>query len=97
MALGMPAGGGEGQRGTRRWFALFMMTDGVACSFLCKRPKRAAAPPLTPQSAPFEEGKTVFKAIDPGLRDLVTGITSNVIWKSVDEDEMEVDGQEKGR
>ena len=92
---GMPVEEDKRQRSTPRWFEFFMMTDGVACSFLCKRPKRAAAaPPHTPQSVPFKKDITVVRAMDPGMRDMVTVITPVLIWDSVGEDGMDVDGQE---
>lgn len=72
-----------------------MMTDGVACSFYCCRPKReAAAPPYEPESVPIKED-TVFLAIDPGKRDIVTAICPVLRWDLVGEDGMEVDGREK--
>ena len=92
----VPAGEGEGQPDGQE-FGFLMETDGVACSFICRRPRRAAAPRYTPQSVPFKEGVTAFKTIDPGMRAPVTGVASNLICGSGGEDGMEVDGQEKAR
>ena len=58
-------------RRTQRQFGWFMMTDGVACSFKCERPKRAAAPVYTPVSVPMNKN-TIVMAIDPGTRDVIT-------------------------
>lgn len=73
-----------------------MMTDGVGCSFVCRRAKRGRAsdPPYTPETVPFAPGTTVFKAIDPGMRNLVTGIEMVLDWPSVGEDGMDVDDRE---
>ena len=84
------------QQGTKRQFGFFMTTDDVACSFHYLRPKRvaAAAPQYTPETVPFKPGKTVFKAIDPGLRDIATVVELEPIWDSGSED---VDGREGRR
>ena len=92
----VPAGEGEGQPDGQE-FGFLMETDGVACSFICRRPRRAAAPRYTPQSVPFKEGITVVKSIDPGMRAPVTGVRSNLIWEPGGEDGMEVDGQGEAR
>ena len=47
---GMPVEEGKRQRGTPRRFGFFMATDGVGCSFICRRPHRAAQPPPTPET-----------------------------------------------
>ena len=90
--MGVPEDGE--QQSTRRQFGFFMMTDGEACSFHYSRPKRAAAPRYTPETVPFKPGKTVFKAIDPGLRDIATVVELVPMWDTGGED---VDGREEGR
>ena len=90
----MPAGEGEEQQ-DRRVFSFLMETDCFGCSFTCYRPKRAAAPPLTPESAPLNEGETELVAIDLGLRDIATGIRARLVRDPVDE--ADADGQEEGR
>ena len=70
---GMAAVGGK-ERDTKREFELFMSTDGIGCSFLCNRPKRASGPAPTPETVLMSES-TRFIAIDPGLHYLARGIT----------------------
>jgi hypothetical protein len=91
---GMPVLEGKRQRDTPRQFGFFMMTDGVGCSFVCHRARRGAAPsPYTPETVPYDPDTTVFKAIDPGMSDIVVGITPELFWGSVGEDGMDVDGR----
>jgi hypothetical protein len=60
-------------RTTPRLFDFFITTDGVGCSVICRRPKSEPLEPLTPQTVNLHLGRTVFKAIDPGLTDIWVG------------------------
>jgi hypothetical protein len=92
---GMSTQEGKHQRSTPRRFGFLMMTDGVGCSFHCRRPgrKKAAASPYTPQTAPYKPDKTVFKAIDPGVNAIWTWVTLMLTWGLAGGDEMDVDGR----
>jgi hypothetical protein len=73
---GMPVQKGK----SWREFSFYMETDGVGCSFICCRPRAAAQDPYTPETVPYDPRKTTFKAIDPGMTNLVTGTTLEPSW-----------------
>ena len=82
-------------RTTKKEFSFYMTTDGVGASFVCKKPKGdQAGEELTPENVPFVKGQTVFRAIDPGLTDLVTGITPDLLWS--EDDAMPEFGDDRG-
>ena len=82
---GMPVQEGKRQQVTPREFGFYMETDGVGCSFVCRRPLHAAPPqpPYTPETVPCNP-KVIFKAIDPGVTDIVVGITP-VLSRDIDD------------
>jgi hypothetical protein len=78
--ISVPGQKGKRQRTTKRRFKFYMETDGVACSFICRRPARKAAAQNTPKTVPYDKNKTVFRTIDPGMTDIVAGMTPELIW-----------------
>jgi hypothetical protein len=64
------------RRSTKRQFAFFMSTDGVGCSLLCCRPKRASASaPLTADKIQFGPN-TVIRGLDPGVNNVAAVVTA---------------------
>jgi hypothetical protein len=72
-----------GRTEKQRHFSFYMSTDGVGCSFVFWKPKDRAdkkkKKKLTPMDAPVTE-ETVVRVVDPGVTDIVRGITSNPSW-----------------
>jgi hypothetical protein len=79
-------------RRTTREFGFSMSTDGVGCSFTCRRPRRVQVKPYTPQTVPYDMSTTVFKSIDPGMTDIVVGVEPELVW-SVQEPEVDIEGR----
>jgi hypothetical protein len=49
-----------------------METDGIGCSFVCWKPEGQAGKESTPQDVPMAKGRTVFRVVDPRVRDIGT-------------------------
>jgi hypothetical protein len=63
-------------------FTDYMMTDGVGCSFIFWEAKREAAKKLTPMDVKLDPEKNmVFRAIDPGMTNVVTGVPFEIVWR----------------
>jgi hypothetical protein len=80
-----------GRSGNQTKFSFYMETDGVGCSFVVKRPKGQAGKKLTPMDVEIDPDNTVFRAVDPGMTDLVKGITFELVWR--EDDAMEGGGE----
>jgi hypothetical protein len=72
-------------RMTTRRFDFGLSTDGVGCSFLCKRAKRETPAPWTPETVPISRGEFNFVAIDPGQDDIACGVRSSLRFSGFDE------------
>lgn len=89
-------GPSEGKR-----FSFYMETDGVGCSFGCRKPKRPPPKRHTPADVPMND-RTAFLAADPGLRYLATLVASKLEWGEggatmADASEMPGFGDDRGR
>lgn len=68
-----------------------MWTDGVACSFVCRKHKSLASPKkLTPTCVPMERAKRLI-ALDPGMTNLATCVVYDLKGNEADDDAMAVD------
>ncbi|KAJ3300724.1 hypothetical protein HK104_006022 [Borealophlyctis nickersoniae] len=62
------------KRKTSRDFSYFMRTDGIGCSFTCNRVRTKAPEAPRPTTVRFGSD-TIFRAIDPGETDVISGYT----------------------
>lgn len=82
-------------------FSFYMETDGVGCSFVCKKPKRPHPKRYTPMDVPMNDS-TVFLAADPGLGWIATLVALVLQWGEggatmADASEMPRFGDDRGR